>query len=135
MLLQHLIHSAKAHFWWIVGTPLCLLTLIALRSLVRPKPSALVKPQFYWSVPPESEGEKQGQVKRTTRLGLLHRKGFNSACEVVVLTTEVPGMPPLVVARYIQSVEMSLPDGEYELFLDGVILKARQVNFAWEVYL
>jgi hypothetical protein len=64
-------------------------------------------------------------------LGFLHRKGFRSARQVVVLTRDIPGSPPLVVARNIQSVEMSLPSGEYELSLDGYKLKARHVDSAW----
>jgi hypothetical protein len=134
MLLQHLIHSAKVHPWWIVGFPACLLILTALRSFLRAKPSAPGNPQFL-SVPSQFEGENQGQLKRTIRLGFLHRKGFHSACQVVVLTRELPGSAPLVVARYIQSVEMSLPGGEYKLSLAGVNLKARHVDSAWEVYL
>ena len=133
MLLQHLIYSAKVHPWWIVGSLVCLVILTALGSLVRAKPQASKTPQFV-AVPPESEGEKQGQLKRTTHLGFLYRKGFHSACQVVVLTRELPDSPPLVVARYIQSVEMSLPGGEYQLSLDGVNLKARHVDSAWEVY-
>jgi len=40
-----------------------------------------------------------------------------------------------MVARYIHSVEMSLPGGEYELSVDGYNFKARYADSAWEVYL
>ena len=134
MLLQHLIYSAKVHPWWIAASLVCLVILIALRSLAQGRFQASKTPQFD-AVPSEAEGEKQGRLKRTTHLGFLYRKGFHSACQVVVLTRELPDSPPLVVARYIQSVEMSLPGGEYQLSLDGVNLKARHVDSAWEVYL
>ena len=134
MLFQHLIYFAKVHPWWIAASLVCLVILIALRSLAQARCQASKTPQFD-AVPSEAEGENQGQLKRTTRLGFLHRKGFQSACQVVVLTRELQGLPPIVVARYIQSVEMSLPSGEYQLSLDGLNLKARHVDSAWTVYL
>jgi len=42
-------------------------------------------------------------------------------------------MPPDVVGRYIQSVEMLLPNGEYELFLDGAKFHARLADSFWEI--
>ena len=134
MLLQHLIYSAKDHPWWIVGALVCPMILTTLRSLVWAKPQASKNPEFL-PVPLVSEEEQRDQLNRKTCLGILRRKGFHSACQVLVLTRQVPGLPPLVVARYIHSVEMSLQSWEYELSVDGYKFKVRHADSAWEVYL
>jgi hypothetical protein len=128
MQLHDLIHSAKANPWWIVVFVLAFLVVATLLLLAQRMPSAIEHPATS-----SASADEQGQLKRTTRLGVLHGKRSGSSCEVAVLTREIPGLPPVVVGRYIQSVEISLPSGEYALFLDGATFQARLADSFWEI--
>jgi hypothetical protein len=75
------------------------------------------------------------EVKATIQPGLLRGNGLQSSCKVGVLTKEVPGEAPVVLERYIRSVEMQLPKGDYQLEVDDRIYKAHRFEVFWSVSL
>ncbi len=81
-----------------------------------------------------NENTTASRVSATVQSGMLRGNGPQSSCIVGTLTTEAPAGAPVVLERYIRSVEMQLPRGDYQLVVDGRIYKAHLGVF-WSVAL
>jgi len=77
MLLQDLIHTTKAHPWWVVAFVLPLVVVAALRLFTRRK--ALATEHLATSSVLPGSAEEQGQLRRTTHFGVLHGERFDSS--------------------------------------------------------
>ena len=73
------------------------------------------------------------ELKAAVHSGVLRGNGLQSSCKVGVLTKEVAGEAPVVLERYIRSVEMELPKGDYQLVVDDCIYKAFRYEVFWSV--
>jgi hypothetical protein len=54
--------------------------------------------------------------------GILRGEGIESNCTVEMEDVIALGLPPVHVCHHITSIEKDLPEGDYQLFVDGVVI-------------
>jgi len=54
--------------------------------------------------------------------GILRGEGMESNCEVEMEDVIALGLPPVHANCHITSVEKDLPEGDYQLFVDGAVI-------------
>jgi hypothetical protein len=105
------------------------------------KPRVFINSSRLLPLRPKSGGKWELQVQRmianevraNVHSGVLRGNGLESSCKFGVLTKEVAGEAPVVLERYIRSVEVQLPKGEYQLVVDDCIYKAIRYEVFWSV--